>query len=652
MGREIGGVRLEAKLGAGGMASVYAGVDVERRGVRCAVKVLSVASHEAYLERFRREAQIGAALDHSSLVRVHRSGVSGDFLFMVMDLVEGEDLAHVLDREGPLAWPQVAALGRDIARALGELHARGVVHRDLKPANVLLDGRGGLRLADFGLARWREAPSDLRTEAPLTATGDAFGTPIYMAPEQFVDAKTTGPPADFYALGVILFEALTGQPPFRASRPHALAQLHRDVPPPSLDAQAADAPPALRAVIEDLLEKEPEARPAAAVEVADRLAGLVAGADTAPIPLEPPPGSTHRLWRGGSGDSSTLPPRARPSRAGVAAAVAVAATLGVGALVWAVPGLRVHLATAEERASYQALVAALSELDVAPAAFLGALDRYGRDFGQRGLLRDEVAALRERPHHLRANVYLVATDGAAMIHVPGGRYAIGHRGPPVEGVDLSPARTARLPGFLIDRAEVSNRRYERFWAEWTAAGAAHRCGNDDLDHRLPEAGRRLSDAPDGPAVGLSPYDALEYARFHGRRLPHEDEWEVAASWDPQGNQARPYPWGASEPSRDNPYLANLSLAEYGQVNEAGEFVTTCAPSGTFELDRSGFGLLDVAGNAAEWCQGDTSLPGDQPLRGGSIDTDGGRGALLAVRRVLAPERVRLAGFRTVVPFEP
>lgn len=652
MGREIGGVRLESKLGAGGMASVYAGADVERSDVRCAVKLLSVASHDHYRERFQREAQIGATLDHSSLVRVYRSGTSGDFLFMVMDLVEGEDLAHVLAREGPLEWPQVAALGRDVARALAALHARGIVHRDLKPGNVLLDGRGGLRLADFGLARWREAPSDLRTEAPLTATGDAFGTPIYMAPEQFVDAKTAGPPADLYALGVILFEALTGQPPFRASRPHALMQLHREVPPPSLDAQAADAPPPLRETIELLLEKDPEARPAGAEEVAERLARLVAGADTSPIRLEPPPGSTHRLWKGRSGENSTVPPRRRPTRVGVAIAIAIAAALGIGALVWSIPSLRVHLASAEERASYQALVEALGELDTAPTAFVQAVDQYGRDFGQRGLLRDEVAALRHRPHHLRANVYLVATDGAAMIHVPAGKYTIGHAGDPVEGVDLAPRRTVRLPGFLIDRAEVSNQRYLRFWAEWMAAGGIHRCGRTDPDHRLPDAARHLSDAPDAPAVGLSPYDALEYARFYGRRLPSEDEWEVAASWDPQGNEARPYPWGAREPSSNDYELANLSFAEYGMQDETGAFVTTCAPTGLFELDRSGFGLLDAAGNASEWCQGSSPLPGEQPLRGGSIETTNPKAALLSARRLLPPEPQPLAGFRTAVPFEP
>ncbi len=664
-GREIGEVRLEGKLGAGGMASVYLGRDLARGGAPCAIKLLSVASPEGFRSRFEREARIGEALDDEALVRVHRSGLSGDYHFAVMDLVEGEDLAHVLAREGPLHWTQAAAVGRDVARALEALHRRGVVHRDLKPANVLLDARGALRLADFGLARWRAAPADLPTEAALTATGDAFGTPIYMAPEQFADAKSVTAAADLYALGVILFEALTGRPPFSASRPHVLARLHREVPPPSLTAQAADAPEALRELVEELLEKEPGARPAAAAEVSDRLTAVLAGKAPDPLPLRvagagsaaawraqptaPPPGAT----AGPGATATTLPPRRRsrwPALVAMTGAAVALATVG-----WSLPGVRVHLASPEERARYGAIQEALEQVREDSRGFRDALATYQRDFGEQGLLRREVAALARRPVRLRANVFLVACDGAELLQVRGGAYTIGRGEPgkePAEG--LSPRRTVSVPGFLIDRAEVSNRRYERFLAEWRAAGAVHRCGRTDLDHQPAADLRTRSPDPDAPVVGVTPWDALEYARFYGRRLPTEDEWEVAASWDPQSDRARAYPWGEQQPSIDSPYLANLALAEFGRVTPEGDFLVTCAPTGTFELDRSVYGLLDVAGNAAEWCAGDMPLPGRQPVRGGSIETREPHGALLAWRRLYDPAAAPppATGFRTVLPYEP
>ena len=163
---------------------------------------------------------------------------------------------------------------------------------------------------------------------------------------------------------------------------------------------------------------------------------------------------------------------------------------------------------------------------------------------------------------------------------------------------------------------------------------------------------RLSPDDDGPKVGLSPWDALEYARFYGRRLPTEDEWEVAASWDPQDAEPRLYPWGEREPSQDDPYLANLLFAEFGTVDEQGSFRALCAPAGTFEMDRSGFGLLDVAGNASEWCMGSMPLPGKQPIRGGDLLTRDPLGARLSYRREHDPNQEPPAsvGFRTVLPF--
>jgi serine/threonine-protein kinase len=662
VGRTIGAVRVTSKLGAGGMASVYAGEDLEADGARRAIKLLSVASHESYKARFEREARIGHGLNHPLLVRVHRYGVSGDFHYMVMDLVEGEDLARVLARVSPLDWPVAAAVGRDVAHALAALHEAGIVHRDLKPQNVLLDAQGAVKLADFGLARWRQAPGDVPTEASLTTTGDAFGTPIYMAPEQFADAKSVTYEADIYSLGVVVFEALAGRPPFSASSPHKLALLHRETRPPSLEALASEAPQELRDLVEQLLEKEPEDRPRSAQEAAKALGDLAKRGNAQPLTLEVPPGSLASVWDPKQpppfpSSSSTLPP---PPPPGAGRAPGLPLVIGAAFLLLLALGLAARspwvrlqlLATPEEARRYSEVTQALDALAEAgdPDAVVRAIENYLRDFGGDGVLADDVRSLRESPHPLGADLYLVALDEALMVHVPGGRYALGDlSGDP----DRSPPREVRLSGFLIDRTEVTNARYDRFLAEWRAAGSKHRCGREDVDHR-PDPERRLdSPASSGPVVGVTPWDALEYARFYGRRLPHEDEWEAAAAWDPKARQARVFPWGEQAPSADDAYLANLAFAETGELDLNGEFRATCAPVGAFDMDSSAFGLLDGAGNASEWCLGRLPLPGEQPIRGGNFKTTRPDEARPTFRRLHDPNSrpPEAVGFRTVLAFE-
>ena len=668
-GRTIGGVNLQLKLGAGGMGSVYSGPDAEASGAQRAIKLLSLASHESLQARFEREARIGHRLRHPLLVGVHRYGVSGDYQYMVMDLVEGEDLGHVLQRTGALGWALVAAIGRDIARALQAVHVQGMVHRDLKPGNVLLDARGRIRLADFGLASWRSGPPDLPDGVSLTRTGDVFGTPQYMAPEQFEDAKSAGPPADLYSLGVLLFEALAGRPPFQASTPHSLARLHREVPAPSLEALAADTPAELCQLVARLLAKSPAERPASAAEVADLLAQVAARGRGEPLPLHVPQGSRASLWH--PDPDATVPQEHAPApatpgpgspagrrRAGLLvrlSAIGLAVLLGAVLLLAEGTWLRLRLASPEEQARWTAIQAARGRLTEHAAPLVEAIAAYQRDFAETGWLREEVGRLRRTPQLVRERVYLVPADGfrSAMIHVPGGTYQVGHE--EGDGEALKRRHPVRLSGFLIDRDEVSNRRYEQFLAEWQHAGGVHRCGDAQADHARPLRDRTLSPADDGPVVGTSPYDALEFALFMGRRLPSESEWEVAAAWDADAQSPRAYPWGPRVPNgTDQRYFANLSFAEFGTwLPEEERFLPQCAPSRSFEFDRSPLGLFDCAGNAAEWCQGNLPLPGKQPLRGGSLRTSDPRRALLAARREVDPTQPPPpeAGFRTVIPFE-
>ncbi|MFF2194248.1 WD40 repeat domain-containing serine/threonine protein kinase [Streptomyces sp. NPDC058157] len=279
-GEELGGrYRLDVQLGQGGVGEVWRARDLEL-GRAVAVKVLleSDASGEQ-LGRFRREAEIGARLRHPGITVVHDTGRHGKRLFIVMELLEGMDLAQRLAAHpgGGLPLPEVLDLGLQAAEALAAAHAQQVVHRDLKPANLFLLTEGRLKICDFGIARTAHAT------ASLTATGHVFGTPAYMAPEQW-RGERVGASCDMYALGGVLHALSTGAPPFPVTEaPWVLMRHHLDETAPALDAVRADVPGPLAELVAGLLAKEPEARPDAPATAA-RLRALLT-----PTPPSPPP---------------------------------------------------------------------------------------------------------------------------------------------------------------------------------------------------------------------------------------------------------------------------------------------------------------------------------------------------------------------------
>jgi len=260
-GRELGAYRLGRRLGAGGIGAVYAATHV-RTGRAYAVKVLlpDAADDATSAARFRREAEALAAVGHAGIVAVHDFDVTDDGVaYLVMDKLEGEDLDARLAR-GPLSLAATQDLLHQVGSALATAHDAGILHRDLKPSNVFLARRPGSPeravLLDFGLAKLMEGE-----HAKLTATGATMGTPMYMSPEQAqglpVDRRT-----DVYALGAVLFECLTGRPPFDG--PHVTAILAKvlTAPPPRLRDWNPELPRALDDVIVRALAKDPSERPA------------------------------------------------------------------------------------------------------------------------------------------------------------------------------------------------------------------------------------------------------------------------------------------------------------------------------------------------------------------------------------------------------
>lgn len=260
-GRTLAGTyRIDARLGSGGMGAVYSATHA-RTGRRYAVKILlpEVAARRDAVERFRREAEAVGALGHANVVAIHDFAESDGLSYLVMELLEGEDLARRMDR-GPLALGEAIGLFEQIAAGLAGAHARGVVHRDLKPANVFLARQPGAPeravLLDFGLAKSLAPDGDV---ARLTASGVVMGTPQYMAPEQASGEAVDGR-ADLYALATMLYEMLAGQPPFSApTLPALFAKLVSD-PAPPLSVHRPDLPSALSDVLSRGLAKAPSDR--------------------------------------------------------------------------------------------------------------------------------------------------------------------------------------------------------------------------------------------------------------------------------------------------------------------------------------------------------------------------------------------------------
>ena len=252
--RVLGGrYLLEERIASGGMASVWRAHD-EVLARTVAIKVLHdhLAADDGFRERFRREAIAAAKLTHPNVVGLYDTGRDGDQVYLVMEFVAGVTLKQVIASEAPLAVGRAAAIAEKVARALDYAHERGLVHRDVKPANILIGTDGSVKVADFGIAKAEEGDD-------LTKTGMVLGTAAYVAPEQILAEPIDGK-ADQYALACVLYEALTGEQPFRADSAVATAAQRLETEPLPLRGRRADLPRALDDIVMRALSRRPEDR--------------------------------------------------------------------------------------------------------------------------------------------------------------------------------------------------------------------------------------------------------------------------------------------------------------------------------------------------------------------------------------------------------
>ena len=309
-----GRYRLEAKLGSGGMSTVYLARD-ETLDRPVAVKVMhrEMSEQPDQLERFRQEARAVAKLSHPNVVSVIDAGEDGGYPYIVFEYVEGETLKQRIARVGALDVQEAIAYAIEIARGLTVAHARKMVHRDIKPQNILIDAEGRAKLTDFGISRQLEQDG-------MTATGRVLGTTDYVAPEQAM-GQGADPRSDIYSLGVVLYEMLVGQVPFHADSQVGVAMKHVNEELPDVQRRRPEVSAAVALVVERATAKKPAERYqqigemiddlSTALEVEAARAGSTTGEATSVLDAVPPP-------------KRTLSGRARWSWVAIAALVLVA----------------------------------------------------------------------------------------------------------------------------------------------------------------------------------------------------------------------------------------------------------------------------------------------------------------------------------------
>ena len=284
---------VERELGGGGMSRVFVALD-RTLGRRVVVKVLPAElAQTVSVDRFKREIMLAATLQHPHIVGVLTAGEIDGQPYFTMPFVEGESLRARIEREGPLPVGRTVSILKDVARALAYAHERGVVHRDIKPDNVLLAGTSAT-VTDFGIAKAllgsiatdpqaaaaKAGTTNATSKSILTQLGTTLGTPAYMAPEQAAADPATDHRADIYSFGIMAYEMLTGQVPFKSKTPQALLAAQLTATPPPMTARRADVPAALARLVMQCLEKEREKRPQTAREIAELLENpdMVSGA--------------------------------------------------------------------------------------------------------------------------------------------------------------------------------------------------------------------------------------------------------------------------------------------------------------------------------------------------------------------------------------
>jgi serine/threonine-protein kinase len=608
-GTTISQYQILEQIGQGGMAAVYKAYQPNLdRYVALKVLAAYLSKTEDFAARFEREARTIARLRHRNILTIYDFGRRDNLLYLAMEYVSGGTLKQ------RLGWPQpfeyTLEITSQIGQALAYAHRQGVIHRDVKPANILTPADDWCLLSDFGLVKMVE------DSMHLTSSGASVGTPQYMSPEQ-AQGLQVDHRSDIYALGVVLYEMLTGRPPFILDNPMAVIMRQISDPIPPLHKLRSDAPAAIEEVVLKALAKSPENR---YQQMEDFLADLrhayteVSGKPHPAQPIFKPPPDFNAIRL-----KTNIPP-ALPRRKRRFPWAGLMATLCLMAIIASMfiyfPDSITVLASAITNTIITPPPPPIEPTPTTTSAIVAVTPAETTTPAPTNTPSSTPTAAKPTPTPTKpapatltptpiptATPQLIQTkiwgaDGAEMVFIPAGPFIMGSDS---LGDDERPARQVEVADFWIDRTEVTNQQFARFVTETGYQTEAERQGwgwvhnGDDwqevggADWRHPRGPESVIDNKmNHPVVLVSWNDADAYCRWAQKRLPTEAEWEKAARGPAIGpDNDHIYAWESSFDSQK----ANTEEAQLNDTTPVGYF----SPQGD-----SPYGAADMTGNVWEW----------------------------------------------------
>lgn len=640
-----GRYQLEQLIGKGGMGAVYKAHHTFLK-THHAIKIILpdlVGNDPSLATRFRQEAMAAAATHHPNIINVTDFGVvRGTTPFLVMEFVKGRSLQDILSEEGRIAPARAFEILAPVAEGLEAAHRQGIIHRDLKPLNILIkEGvtfREGVKILDFGLAKIKSG--ELLGSFVVAQTTGMMGSPLYMSPEQWSDDELDVR-ADIYSLGVILFQMLTGEVPFKGNSIPSIMNKHLNQPPSNFAALGVNTSPAIEAVVRRALEKDRTRRPESAAafikEFRDALVSIGEGVTIANIPLAETSNAAQISSTPATGVETTTDNGTTTQHAG---AIRTTDLRGeprpdVGARD-TVAGF-----TNDATVSMDNSTRALSQ---------DSLSRPTDSFGAAPYIDDtpfktqvSIPAIPSKPIESPASssrtlvliaaslvgVALLAGIGWYFLHsgggstasntqsvtntsappktpnikpdlvsILGGAFKMGRDDIPAQtpaALVQTPAHIINVKPFAMDRTEVTNAEYGLFVQQ-----TGHEPPND-WNGKTPPPGREKY-----PVANIDLSDAEAFAAWRSKRdnvtyrLPTEEEWEYAARG---GDKGYLYPWG------------NQWLDGFANVGSGDDAKDAPKPVGSYPQGKSPFGLLDMIGNVWEWTSSKASVyPGNNRVK--------------------------------------